>query len=169
MKTTIVKLDIVIDIINNIRSSSYLDEPVPELMDELHKDVDSIVQSEGFTRKLNLSNNLSRRNGGWAYYDTYTLFEGESKITLIIDVRTADHPSKPNLETKNVKRLDILKRVYEGENAAHEVIDTYYHERDWGVQYYIGKGNRYSDPADSIDKFNIMLKGQLNKIKNKYS
>lgn len=168
MRTAVVLLNVIGDFADIVESSSRIEDESPELMKELHYDVDEVVISVGFVRTRPTPDKIpSRRNGGWAYYDSYIIESDNLQIRLGINVRSADHPSKPNLKSKNKKRMDALEQELDTVDEL-EVIDTYYRERDWGAQYYIGKGDKYSDPVDSLDKLNTMLKGQLTKLIQKY-
>lgn len=170
MTTVIAKIEVLFEVIESIDSATSNNLNIPTLMTELHTHVDKVVRKAGFIRARELDDDPSRRNGGWAYYDTYSFSNDEDCIKVLVNVRSANHPSQPNLESKNRKRTEILQKEAESisKNSSDidkHVIGTYYKERDWGVQYYIGKGNKYSDPVDSLDKLDVMLIGQLNKLK----
>lgn len=168
-KTIIVKLDVAA-YIGSIIASSQVTDDGPKIAKELQLSVYNVMKSEGFMLTKPLDTEPSRRNGGWAYYDDYKYVSSESNLKVIVNIRSADHSSKPDLATKNKKRLSALERnsSKEDKDANLAVLDTYYTERDWGVQYYIGKGDKYSDPVDSLDKISMMLKGQLSKLKDRY-
>lgn len=166
MKKIVASLDIIVNI-NNMLITSASSHNAPALVTELHENVDKVARKCGFYRPNSLDDIPSRRGGGWAFYDTYILEGQDSTIKLLINVRSADHSSKPNLAVKNEKRLEELRSTHPGEDV--EVIDTYYKERDWGAQYYMGKGNSYSDPVDSLEKLDAMLEGHLRKLIDKYS
>lgn len=168
MRTVVTRLNILLELPDKAKLVASVNDEAPELMTELRNAVIRTVLEFGFTSSRAIDVPVSRRNDGWAYYDTYTLETDECKILVGIDVRSANHASKPNLKEKNKMRLDKAKYKFP-EDTPIELIDTYYQERDWGAQYYIGKGNNYSDPVDSLDKLIIMLKGQLNKIVSKYT
>lgn len=177
MQFVIIKLNIILEVQSDVINSSTKLESIPALMKELNSDVYSVVQSMGFESMQPIYPEPSRRGGGWAFYNVYSLQLPQCEIRLIIDVRTADHPSQPDLATKNKKRNAHMDKKLsnllddENDNSTTEtaLVDIYYKERDWGVQYYIGKGDNYSDPVTSLDKLNTMLEGQLNKIIRKYS
>ena len=175
MKSIIVRLDISFETFEILGSTQK--DPVPAIMKELHVDVNEVTNDCGFENVYPLSNKPSRRNDGWAYYDTSVYTHGDSEVLLTINIRSANHKSKPNLQVKNAKRKDLLKKDLKNIQQVYPnlsdpdiaVIDTYYEQRDWGVQYYIGKGDEYSEPVDSLDKLNVILKGQLEKLKSKYT
>lgn len=168
MKEFIVKLSVILSVIEGRVAASVQNDDVPELMQELNTFVRNIVEEEGFSDISSSPNFLSRRNGGWAYYSTFEYCSEQSLIRLCIDVRTADHPSKPNLADKNKKRAEILQNKFGSEND-YEVLDMYYKSHSWGAQYFIGKGDQYSDPVTSLTDLGKMLKGKLHKILDKYS
>lgn len=70
---------------------------VPELIRELHGNCDDVVLAAGFDRYLNLSDKLSTCNGDISYYDVYYFESDENRISLVTDVRTSNHLSKPDL------------------------------------------------------------------------
>ena len=165
MKTTVIKLDILIDIAETDINASQKGvlESVPEEMSELNSAVDSKLKAMGFQLIGHYDDDPSTRNGGWAFYNSYKLIGDNNQIKLIIAIRTADHPSKPNLAKKNENRMkgevDVELRhklKQEGhELNLHDVelMDSYYDVQKSDVRYFLGKGDEYGDPVYSLDKF----------------
>lgn len=175
-----VKLEIVADVPALVTSSKSLkkDDPIPTILKELDDKVADVVMSNGFEDNTLVSHRLSRRNGGWSIYTNYILVEDVVTVKLDIDVRASNHPSKPNLAERSAKRISALKdkvvpdlqEAFDTESdIGTDVLDVYYQERDWGVQYYIGKGNSYSEPITSLDKLLSILDNKIKKIVDKYS
>lgn len=177
MKTIVVKLEVILDIVELPVAASINQDPIPDLMRSLKEDVDQIAEKCGLVKSVYADDHPSRRNGGWAFYTPY-FYEAENKLLkIVIEIRTADHPSKPSLAKKNENREDafrkgklpkILDENSHEDEVGLEFVDTYYQEREWGVQYYIGKGSQYSQPANSLDEFNVMLVGKFKKLIAKY-
>lgn len=161
MFTTIIKFNIVVSIQSDIQSSTQIN--APDVLQQLNQNISDLVASFGFIA-IDFNPRISNRNDGWAFYRTYVLTRADNTIKLIIDIRTADHPSRPALAIKNEKRLAALSQ----EGAPAHVMDIYYKDRNWGVQYFVGKGNEYSDPVTSLSQVDDIVSGQLHKIVDKY-
>lgn len=180
MKTIIMKLDIIIDIADTNVSASQKSmlKSVPEEMNELNSAVDVKLKAMGFHLIGHYDDDPSIRNGGWAFYNSYKLIRDDNQIKLIIAIRTANHPSKPNLVKKNENRMkgevDIeLRRKlkqegYDLDLNDVELMDSYYDTQKSDVRYFLGKGDEYSDPVYSLDKFINYLGQRVVRLINKH-
>ena len=158
----VTKLDIIAVNSSIIENSTQI---VPDVLEELNEDISKLVESFGFVA-IDFNPRVSNRNGGWAFYRTYLLERDDYSIRLVIDIRTADHPSRPSLAVKNEKRLSALSEEISRLNAQPKLMDIYYKQEDWGVLYFIGKGNNYSDPVSSITQVHNIVEKQIEKLVN---
>lgn len=180
MKTIVMKLDIVIDIadISVSASEESILKNVPEEMNELNSAVDAKLKALGFHLIGHYDDDPSTRNGGWAFYNSYKLMKDGDQIKLIIAIRTANHSSKPNLAKKNENRMkgevDVeLRRKLKQEGHSLnlddvELLDSYYDTQKSDVRYFLGKGDEYSDPVYSLDKFINYLGQRVLRLINKH-
>lgn len=163
--TLVVKLNIIVANSSIIENSTQV---VPNVLQQLNETISKLVESFGFVA-VDFNPRISNRNGGWAFYRTYVLESDNYSIRLIIDIRTADHPSRPSLAVKNEKRFSALSSEAERVNAQPKLMDIYYKQGDRGVQYFIGKGDNYSDPVSSIAQVRDIVQKQIEKLVNSYS
>jgi hypothetical protein len=181
MKTLVLKLDILLEIDEvPVAAASMGSEPenVPEEMNQLNAAVDNLLKSMGFCLIGQYSDNPSTRNGGWAFYNSYIMVDGDNKIKLIVAMRTADHASKPNIARKNINRMKgevdvelrnkLAKERYNLNEDDVELVDAYYKKNKLSVKYYLGKGDKYGEPVDSLDKFISYLKERILRLIKKH-
>lgn len=177
-KTVVVKLDVVVDIFGATIAAAGTQEPIPDVLSDLNKCTKDVFNEFGFERSELSDDEPSRRNGGWAFYNIYILVLDNLTVKFLVDVRTADHSSKPALADKNKKRKEAderdvtpqLKKQYPGSSHIEsELMDIYYKKYDGGVQYFIGKGDTYSNPIKSLDRLKSILAAQIKKLIEKYN
>lgn len=142
-----------------------------EFLTNVNNQVIEILESHGFSLWNNVPRNISQRNGGFAFYDTYAYYSDNVVIKLILNVRMADHPSQPDLETKNKSRIEVLESSVElikSGQADLEILDIYCKKHDWGVQIFVGGNKEYSAPVTSFESMKLILDGKLRKMISKY-
>lgn len=147
MKRSIV-YKLTIDLENNSILASSQNSDMKHEVDEFNNDILSKLYSIGLNRDNAFPVAISEVNGGYAVYNKLFLDCKIMKITLLIDVRCGDHPSKPNLVTKSNRRHQFDDDKHSNINYIDiDVEDTYCIRTDEGqVVYYVGKGEEYGQP-----------------------
>lgn len=167
-KTTFCKLfvEIELDIHSESIAASIQQHSNPELRTVVEGFNDNILrelQGLGFTELARNPRYVSERNGGYALYNTLVLSESLVQFKVLMDIRVADHPAKPDLPKRNIARTQSLEDSFpelNGDHASLVLFDTYCKQHDWGVQVFIGRtgDDDYAKPIDSLEKaFNIVI------------
>lgn len=175
MKTVVVILHIDVELyIPQIDIQSSEDPnliEIPEFLSSIGNNVANIALDKGFHPLYNGTRHISRINNGLSIYSTYTLQDNNLTIKLILDIRIADHPAKPNLETRNKARIEVMKESYpeiKNGTAKPEVLDAYCKKHDWGLQIFVGGDKEYSKPVTSVEGLQRILDGKFSKLVKNY-
>ena len=167
-KTTFCKLFVEIELdthSENIAASTQ-QHSNPELRTVVEGFNDNILRELrglGFTELARNPRYVSERNGGYALYNTLVLSEPLVQFKVLMDIRVADHPSKPSLVARNADRTESLEARFpelKGDYASLVLFDTYCKQHDWGVQVFIGRDAdlEYEQPLSSIESaFNVII------------
>lgn len=172
MKKSIIcklNIDIELQIPLNIGASSDLDrveDNIGIIINKLDDSVSLIASNLGFKPLSANPRHISQKNGGYALYSTYMLSENNIQFKLIVDIRVADHPSKPNLAERNTIREDILVNTIpelQSNNSNLALLDMYCKKLDWGIQIYVGKGSEYSEPLTTLESAADVVNAKIKK------
>lgn len=145
------------------------EEVVSGLVETLKNCVVSVTEDLGFSLDTASLDRISRRNGGYAWYNYLIYNQEDSSIHIRVDLRVSDHPSHPNLEEKNKIRLANMKQGLKRSGLPVDnlaLLDTYCKKYDWGIQLFVGTNmdKNYTSPVTSFESFERIVKGKLLKI-----
>ena len=179
-KTTVVKLNIDVDFVEvteDVTSSTRIKQDVPDdapdFLRELASGAIEILRNHGFRRYDVIDATRSTLNGGYSLYLVYLLESSDaSAVKLIVDLRTSNHPAKPNYTSSYQRRkkgLDKIRDEHFDSNVGTEPLDLSYRERDWGVQIFVGGTREYSQPVDSLEQALDIFDKKVAKLVEKYA
>lgn len=106
-------------------------------------------------------------------YQTYILDYMDLSIKMILDLRVSNHPVKPDLQTRNQLKINLMKESYDdvkNGKASAEVLDVYYKKHNWGIQIFIGstKDSDYNKPVNSVESMKKIIENKIESIIDKY-
>lgn len=157
----------------DVAASTNSNNPIADLIDAFNASIVETMNNIGFSSTVFNPRHISKRNGGYAVYDTFILKEDLVQFKLILDIRASDHPSKPDLVSRNLSREETLSSIYpelRSSNANLALLDTYCKQHDWGIQIFIGGNSEYSNPITSIEKALHVIQAKVKVIvKDKFT
>lgn len=179
-KITVVKLSIDVDFIeanSDVASSTKIKQDVPDdapdFLRELASGAIQILKNHGFRRYDVIDATRSTLNGGYSLYLVYLLESSDAAtVKLIVDLRTSNHPAKPDYASSQKRRkqgLDKIRDAHFNSSVGTEPLDLSYRNRDWGVQIFVGSTREYSQPVDSIEQALDIFDKKVAKLVEKYS